>query len=63
MLLCKHRLIAVTPTVAFDVSDVNGDEGGYHACLVYWIYSGSRLHDTQSGVSKPTEDVLGCDFS
>ena len=26
-------------------------------------YSGSRLHDTQSGVSKPTEDVLLCDFS
>ena len=25
--------------------------------------SGSRLHDTQSGVAKPAEDVLGCDLS
>ena len=26
-------------------------------------YSGSRLHDTLSGVPKPAEDVLGCDLS
>jgi hypothetical protein len=51
-------------TLTWAIEQVTGKNQpvGHVVAQLGLTYSGSRLHDTQSGVSKPAEDVLRSDL-